>query len=236
VLQQISPDRNIATAGYAWQKPNPNKFKNIGIKGLQSKILCKYHNEKLSSLDEEASFFVEQIFASTKSLANLSKEVSVDGDKLERWLLKTLISTSESGGLICAPLSSFHKDLLLGAAWPPGWGLYSRANSAPTVATPDLRIALHSHPITNELLAAEFLIAEAELWLLLHEPKNPETYGVSRPRGFIYKENSMVRTINLAWATGVRNLALSFTKIGVSHEFPPHMILAQEQINSKEDK
>jgi hypothetical protein len=234
VLRMIAPDGFVGTAGYAWQKPNT--FQGIGINSLQSKILCTHHNSGLSDFDEEAKNFIERVFASTKSLDELSDEADFDGEKIERWMLKTLLSMSASGGLDCAPLADRHKEILLGAPWPEGWGLYARADPAPTVATPDLRISAYPHPVTRELMVASFLIAEVEFWLLLHKPEDPQFYGVSRPRGFIYKHNSLVRTINLLWPNGLRNLALSFTRIGISHELPPHLQQAQQQIKPRKGR
>lgn len=231
VLKLISPRGPIAITGLSWQKPDT--WQALGINSLQSRILCTTHNSALSCFDEEAKNFVEYVFASTKSFDEPSEEVNFDGEKIERWLLKTLMSSVASKGMDCAPFTQIHKEILLGAPWPEGWGMYARADPSPSVASPDMRITVYPHAVTRELLFASFLIAEVEFWLLLHNPESPQFYGVSRPRAFIYRQNSRTRTINLLWPNGLRNLALTFTKIGVTHVLPPHMQQAQDQIKPK---
>lgn len=231
VLKLIAPGGPIATAGHSWQRPDT--WQAIGINSLQSRILCTTHNSGLSNIDEEAKNFVESVFASTKSLDGLSDEVNFDGEKIERWLLKAVMSLVASGGMDCAPFTQIHKEILLGAPWPDGWGMYAWADPNPTVATPDLRISVYPHPVTRELLFASFIMAEVHFWLLLHNPESPKFYGVSRPRGFIYRQNSLTRTINLLWPNGLRNPALTFTRIGVTQEPPPHWQQADDQLKPK---
>lgn len=234
VLLAIAPDGFIAVAGHSWQ--TPNSFQGIGVKGLQSNILCTHHNSKLSDLDQEAKKFVERLISSNRpgeALDNLTEEEDFDGEKIERWLLKTLFSLSASKGLNCAPLTKRHKEILLGADWPDGWGMYAVAGSDTTVVSLDLRIDAYPDPVSNELVAARFLIAGANLWLLLRSPEDQHPFGVLHPRAFIYKDGSLVRTANLLWQNGVRNLALVFTKIGTTNELPPHLKLIQKTVKPR---
>jgi hypothetical protein len=66
----------------------------IGIDALTSKILCNHHNSQLSPLDKAGREFLstlKSIFDEAFGNKNFAHEVfSIDGDKLELWLLKIL--------------------------------------------------------------------------------------------------------------------------------------------------
>lgn len=89
---------HIAVQGFPWCKNEP---KTIGLANVTAKILCRKHNSDLSDLDSAAAKFFDAIRQATR-ICNVRsklkpgiwhvKRFAVDGLKLERWFLKTLIN------------------------------------------------------------------------------------------------------------------------------------------------
>lgn len=222
VLEAIAPNRDITIGGLAWQKPNT--LQGIGIGSLQSKVLCTAHNSALSPLDAIAGNLVDAVTAADKDPARLPEEVELDGPSLERWFLKSLISTSEAGALRCAPFAEMHKTLLTGGAWPDGWGLYVRPPAEQTIFSQDFFLETSINPATGAVLAAKFIVAGVEFWLLLGKPDQPDTWGFFRPRGLIFENGTLTRKVAFAWPDTYTDRALIFTKVGVTSECAPHTI------------
>ncbi len=93
----------VRVEGFSWCKGEP---KEIGLSSLTSRILCKKHNEELSTIDEGgASAF--KAFREMRRVANVREKLkpqvwnvvryTIDGQTLERWFLKTLINISYDG-------------------------------------------------------------------------------------------------------------------------------------------
>lgn len=66
------------------------------IESLTSKILCAHHNSALSNLDEEAGKLSIALRHAMNS-PHVPRQVKVDANLFERWLLKTLINSVVSG-------------------------------------------------------------------------------------------------------------------------------------------
>lgn len=95
----------IEVQGFPWCK---GERRSVGISGLTSKILCTDHNSRLSELDIAAGH-------AFKSFDKVSQEtnarligkdtrfkvhhVNIDGPRLERWLVKTLLNLHVSGSM-----------------------------------------------------------------------------------------------------------------------------------------
>lgn len=62
----------------------------VGNDGMKAKILCQFHNAKLSPLDDEAKKLAEGLHHFVDGARYTS--VQVNGLLLERWALKTLIN------------------------------------------------------------------------------------------------------------------------------------------------
>ena len=88
----------VIVKGFHWCADTPIE---IGIASLTAKILCKSHNSGLSDLDSSGAHAFDQLREMTR-LKNVReglkphrwtiKTYYVDGELLERWLLKTLIN------------------------------------------------------------------------------------------------------------------------------------------------
>lgn len=220
VLVAIAPNRDLTIGGLAWQEPNT--LQRIGIGSLQSKVLCSAHNSALSPLDAVAGRLIDAIIAADKDPSRLPDETELDGLSVERWFLKTVISSSEAGALHCKPFNEKHKKLLVGGPWPDGWGLYVRPPAEQTIFSQDLFLETAINPANDELLAAKFIVAGVEFWLLLGKPDHPEVWGFFRPRGLIFQNGTETRKIGFLWPITHTDTALIFTKIGTTSESAPH--------------
>jgi hypothetical protein len=112
----------VMVQGFSWCKDSP---KEIGLASLVRKVLCRGHNSQLSPLDDAVIGFHDAL----KECLRLSEvrgkvhgkrwtrvNFDVDGLKLERWCLKTLITLSLGGPLPLGPKakdsSTPHEDLV----------------------------------------------------------------------------------------------------------------------------
>jgi hypothetical protein len=97
-------DDEIMVQGFPWCLNAP---KRIGLSNFVAKILCKAHNSKLSELDDAAKAAFA-VFRESVRLNNVRqklkrptiwnvKRLEIDGPRLERWFLKTLINLSFGG-------------------------------------------------------------------------------------------------------------------------------------------
>jgi hypothetical protein len=104
VSQSLYLGDTVAVQGFPWCKDAP---KIVGLASLTAKILCKEHNSRLSDIDSAAGAAFDAIRQSTtlSKVRNRNsgtrwtiKRYLVDGPKLERWFLKTLINLCHGHG------------------------------------------------------------------------------------------------------------------------------------------
>lgn len=138
VLRLLGEEHTISNASWLapGQRSNP-----LPVEALSSRILCEHHNSSLSNLDNTAkSFFSEILYALLEPDENrIIRQVTVDGDTLERWLLKACCGALASGNLIEnnyprvreLPLSWLNI-LFTGTPWEAGTGLHVRQASMRT--------------------------------------------------------------------------------------------------------
>lgn len=105
VSQCLFDNDQIVVQGFRWC-PTP---KAISLSGLVSKILCKKHNSDLSDLDS-AALHAFNVFREGIRLNKAREKIKrpsvwhvkafcIDGPRLERWFLKTLINVSYRGDI-----------------------------------------------------------------------------------------------------------------------------------------
>jgi hypothetical protein len=109
VSKCLFPDQSIFVKGLDWCLEEP---KEVRIESLTAKILCRHHNTALSELDSAAGLAFNSMrdFVNTKTKRDRMPYVNwalmqftIDGPKLERWCLKTLLNFS------------FNRQLIIGA-------------------------------------------------------------------------------------------------------------------------
>ena|ERR1043166_6980348 len=192
--------RTVRVKGFSWLN---GQEKEIGVRSLQSRILCERHNHELSALDAEAKKVFQTIETITQALESNARlkprnaycrptTWSVDGSRFERWAAKFLV------GLICAEQSrSNWYDADSRANEPPAWivhaifGTQFRPPSGLYLATEyqgdlvsGLGIGPLCHPNSNGIIGGNVSFGGFRfvIWLT-HEPI--ETYSVPLPGGVI---------------------------------------------------
>jgi hypothetical protein len=102
-------DELVIVRGFRWCLEEP---KTIGLSGLVAKILCRKHNSHLSGLDETAldtfdafreSVRLNKVRTGLRAKSWRNKLFVIDGARLERWFLKTLINLSVGSEWIVGP-------------------------------------------------------------------------------------------------------------------------------------
>jgi hypothetical protein len=221
VLRAFSGEGNFQIGGLAWQKEKM-ALQDIGISSLTSKILCKNHNSQLSPLDEEAGRFVRHVIAVDKCPESAPNAIEFDGEKIQRWMLKTIMSTLEAGAFQGPTLSGRHKRILLGGAWPSTWGLYAEVSEDMQIFTQDLYLETAHISGTSEVVAARFRLAGIQLTVVIASLQDSKQFGLYRPRGFVILDESSEKKIGLKWRGPKRNKAVIFNKIGQGNMIAPH--------------
>jgi len=109
VSECVFPNQSIFVQGLDFCLEDP---KELRIESLTAKILCKDHNSALSELDSVAG----QAFKAIRDYADMTTErnktpyinwapmqFTIDGPRLERWCLKTLLNFSFNRQLTIGP-------------------------------------------------------------------------------------------------------------------------------------
>jgi hypothetical protein len=102
VTKGLFTEDSVVVQGLDWCK----EPKTIGLSSLTRKILCTHHNSKLSLVDD-AAIAAFNAFRKSVQLTDIREKIKerrwavlhlpVDGAKLERWFLKTLINITIGG-------------------------------------------------------------------------------------------------------------------------------------------
>ena len=109
VSECVFPNQSIFVQGLDFCLEEPKKLR---IESLAAKILCKDHNSTLSELDSTAgcAFNAIRDYANTTTerakapyINWAPKQFTIDGPKLERWCLKTLLNFSFNRRLTIGP-------------------------------------------------------------------------------------------------------------------------------------
>ena len=218
LLRAMSSTGSINIGGLPWQPTQ--QLQSIGINSLQSKILCQQHNSGLTDLDRVAGKLYSTLDSADKKWPAMRRHSKFDGPILERWLLKVLCGLTAGPGVGNGEVSEKWKPLLLGEAWPDGWGLYIPGLSGPRVLAQELSVETRVHPETGVILAAQFSVAGVVLWLLLGRPDHPSAFGNYRPRGLIFQHLREEKRVELVWPFET-NVAVYYRKIGSNDLAPP---------------
>lgn len=109
--------KSVRVEGLAFQKPGI--LQSIGVASLVGNILCEAHNSCLSPLDVAGT----GLFTALDRLNDAAGEptlpdqvLHVDGDRLERWMLKTLC-----GGLYAGAFGLLQGESMKGECPPVEW-------------------------------------------------------------------------------------------------------------------
>jgi hypothetical protein len=135
--------------------------KTFGVGSLVGNILCKTHNRQLSPFDtvgKDMFLAVDALNGAAADPATPHRAIQIDGDRLERWMLKSMI-----GGLYCGafrvtesdtmkgecPPLEFLQMLFEGAELPKKQGLYWLPPKAGEMITADQQV-LRVSPLVSQ--------------------------------------------------------------------------------------
>jgi hypothetical protein len=160
----------IMVQGFPWCAVTPKK---IGLPNLVAKILCKKHNSGLSDVDAAAKDAFDA-FRQSVRLNNVRqklkrqpmwnvKRLVIDGPRLERWFLKTLINLSFGSpwviGLGTHPAGTVSDELVKIAfglrAFENGAGMYISGRVGEQVDSMD-RVGMTPMTLEQNLCAGRF--------------------------------------------------------------------------------
>src|ERR1700733_9124119 len=163
----------VMVQGFPWCIDSP---KEVGLNSLVRNVLCKDHNSRLSPLDEA----VIGLFQALRDCMRLSNvrcalpprrwtrtNFDVDGRKLERWCLKTLITLSIGGPMPLGPKSKNpstpHEDLVAlcynRLQLTPPAGLYVSYEPGDNVTLEDRVMIIPINRDDNYLVGARFSLS-----------------------------------------------------------------------------
>jgi hypothetical protein len=187
ITQAMFLDKEIEVSGMPWCADQPKK---VGLASLTAKVLCRAHNSALSPVDEEAVRFAEAMRESFRLLVVrsrikqkywTSKKFRVDGPRMERWFLKTLINATCHRGLLIGadsrdsglPSKSLVEIAFGNQTFEPKAGLYGIYDPPGKKPTSDgISILVFNQP-ANRVLGAVFSFLGFRLLLFL-DKKGPE--------------------------------------------------------------
>ncbi|WP_443748687.1 hypothetical protein [Asticcacaulis solisilvae] len=121
-LRSVEKNGGVKISGLAWQQPET--FDLISVNALQAKVLCSRHNSAISNLDDEFRAFTEVIRSIDGNAGAQSTTHSFSGNRIELWMLKTLLGLALSGNLRGTVDQNCVELLLARTPWPRWWGLY----------------------------------------------------------------------------------------------------------------
>lgn len=112
ISEGIFSSPTVRVKGFEWC---PNELKEVGLASLTKKVLCGFHNNSLSPLDQ-AAIDLFKVFKEATRLQRVREGMGamrwshsvfkIDGSKLETWCLKTLITLSVGGRVCLGPNST----------------------------------------------------------------------------------------------------------------------------------
>ncbi|HEX3148022.1 MAG TPA: hypothetical protein VHR66_08050 [Gemmataceae bacterium] len=211
----------------------PETLQHFGISSLVANVLCREHNSRLSGFDTEGG----KLFA---ALDDIDQQVStggagdsayeVNGDMVERWLLKTLIGSLFSGNLrlpdgrakSVRPPDEYLDMLFRTGEFPAGCGLYLTAarpnqvlKGSPTVFTMEAEPSAEGNVIGLHVGMFGF-----DFFLALVPVPDPRPKHLAdatyRPTGLLFVTNTGRKEIRFQWKAG------SGQVVGVRHVGTDH--------------
>jgi hypothetical protein len=126
--------KSVLATGLSFQKPG--ELRPFGIASLVGNVLCERHNSLLSPFDNAGKSMFSAMDGMNDGAADPSlpeRVLRVDGDGLERWVLKAMCGGLYSGAFRVSPTETMRGTvpplewlhiLFNGVDFPPGQGLY----------------------------------------------------------------------------------------------------------------
>ena len=216
--REIPKSKSVLVQNLSFQK-QPDSLQHIRVNSLTANILCKVHNNLLSKYDAEGLLMykvMDAIDDETRTPIRKTSVHIVNGDLLERWMLKSFI-----GGLYGASLRvpegettkgsqpplEFLDILYRGASFPSGQGLFwMPPESGTPIATDNLVLRVGVLPSADGKVMGAFRTwffgFEFNLLMATLAPTVPTIYDRAsfRPAGI--KIMGLHTQLQFGWASG----------------------------------
>jgi len=190
---------------------------------FSTNILCRYHNNNLSSVDQAGTWTFEAL--TNAASGSPRKKNVIRGHMFERWLLKTLINIELLANFNTKIPPELVRRVFGKEAFPPNSGMYFIGQDRNGVAAEQRITFLRLHDPTqgNGMVASIFTVGDFKLFLTLgpiSHPQNPfrvrnkdgtsEEYKLFyHPPGFKFDAGNLV---NIDWKKGVNTAVKSKRK------------------------
>ncbi len=219
---------SVLVTGLSFQKQGV--VQSLGISRLVGNILCATHNSLLSSFDDAGKAMFSAMDGMNEGATDPSlpaRVLNVDGDGLERWMLKSLCGGLSSGAFrasptetmkgIAPPLEWLHI-LFEGAELPAGLGFYYMPKKPDEAVTAD-QYVLRFKPLgsrdTNEIGGIRVWFLGFEFALLMGNllPGVPTMFdgALYRPAGL--RAIGSGTRVRLDWKSGPRSDEIVFALV-----------------------
>jgi len=214
IQKRLQKDGKIQVVNHNALKGSAEGFFDVGVEGMSAKILCEYHNSKLSELDKEAFQLYESINEFGDGHKN-GKQVSLSGIKIERWILKLALGIHHSKAYNSTKGIKMHPKavelLFEKSCFPEKWGLYVRGeknNKKDFISSKFL-----THLETKEVGIIEVRIGVVCMCLALVNPKDSGEFGFYRPKRIGFgKSSEEFSTIDFEWSGGNSGEGIFFSE------------------------
>lgn len=228
-----SVNKTVDVIGLSWLPKD--QMTSVGKKALVSNVLCYKHNSELSPLDSAIGTLVEAISRIDAAFLEpdpAALHFKIDGDLVERWIIKTALCLvysgqiklktdapyvvkPECGSLLCVP----H------ARWPDGWGLYVARPAGKIYHSSSFEIMPKHDPATGELAALGLKLNGIEMNFLMGRPDHRGSFGEQRPAALVFRKGDLRSTIEIRWPRRKAGKAMLLTHqgsyTGPSPDHPP---------------
>ena len=217
ILRLVSKgEPSVLVRNLTFQKQASLEPKGIGK--LVAKVLCDTHNRILSPYDDSGRALfsgMDQIDSGVGKIEETPATIIVNGDGLERWMLKTICGGLFSGNIPVSggsmkgvgPPKEWLDILFADGKFSAGQGLYVRAGTPGVTFATDpsvLKIEVISDP-DDVVIGLSVWIFNFEFILVLASlpPQLPEMleYSQYRPKGIVVQGSS--KRIQIAWHDGI---------------------------------
>jgi hypothetical protein len=222
-------DGLVQVSGPPWT--NGGKFKGVGARALVARILCTYHNSRLSVLDAEASSLWAGVRGMTRADTMVGQRVLLNGYDIERCFFKHLCGQLISGLSRCADGSRvdgtwFTDRQLEMIANERVWqssrvcGLHYLSTRRRRVYEPAISFAALVSEHRREVLGARLRICGLE-FLLAASPRVDPNYPAGfvrkyRPAGFRFNSEAGRSELLFSWNDDEAHPMITFGGGGVS--------------------
>src|SRR5947209_2587209 len=214
VLDLFSDGDAVSLGGFAWMAKG--KVKDLPIDAITARVLCEEHNRQLSPLDSEALRLFqtwERMYPEFANPANPSSWTErVDGELLERWMLKTLCGCASSG-VVAMPetvrpgwhIPDTWISVLFGdAPMPANCGLYLLSEPGDQ-ATAERAIVIEPFGLGGELVGVRMELNGLSLALFMDPPALPlekRQLITCRPARIVFCDAQSEKGVHLGWTDG----------------------------------